>query len=274
MVPADKFLEGRIKKNRTQIKLDTAGSKNKPEGQAKRVYLRTCRPSREKSSRPKNTESDREQMKEEHHPPICPSSSRGQTIMVGRHSVRLKLSFLNRDIADEQVLRFLPAGVRRKILRRLYMPSLLSTRLMKGTRQHFVDSFLSFCSVEVFSPREELLQRGFISSDLYLLIDGPSKLHNRRMMCSSYRKNGDFLNELESPERDTIRTKTACKVLVMSRSNYKDIAADHPGSAGVVLRNLLSKFGDRRNSLQQTESLSQNVRRLVSWSTGRRECTR
>jgi len=53
----------------------------------------------------------------------------------------------------------------------------------------------------------------------------------------------------------------------MSRSNYKDIAADHPGSAGVVLRNLLSKFGDRRNSLQQTESLSQNVRRLVSWST-------
>jgi hypothetical protein len=50
----------------------------------------------------------------------------------------------------------------------------------------------------------------------------------------------------ESPESDTIRTKSACKVLVMSKSHYKDIAADHPGSAGVVLRNLLDKYGDRR----------------------------
>ena len=85
---------------------------------------------------------------------------------------QLKLSFSNRDIADEQVLRFHPAPLRRKILRRLYMPSILSTKLMKGTRQQFVDSFLSLCSVEIFSPGEELLHRGFISSDLYLLIDG------------------------------------------------------------------------------------------------------
>ena len=53
----------------------------------------------------------------------------------------------------------------------------------------------------------------------------------------------------------------------MSRSNYKDIAADHPGSAGVVLRNLLSKFGDRRKTLQQMKSLAKDVRRLVSWSS-------
>jgi len=150
-----------------------------------------------------------------------------------RLKTQLKLSFLNRDIADEQVLRFLPAGVRRKILRRLYMPSLLSTRLMKGTRQHFVDSFLSFCSVEVFSPREELLQRGFISSDLYLLIDGTVEVSQstddggliededfsttrfsriqpsleetsdetgsssgRSLSGNTDKKNGDFLNEL------------------------------------------------------------------------------
>ena len=149
-----------------------------------------------------------------------------------RLKTQLKLSFSNRDIADEQVLRFLPAGVRRKILRRLYMPSLLSTRLMKGTRQHFVDSFLSLCSVEVFSPREDLLQRGFISSDLYLLIDGTvevtqstddggliededfsttkfSRIHSsleessetesssgRTLSGNTDKKSGDFLNEL------------------------------------------------------------------------------
>jgi CRP-like cAMP-binding protein len=253
-----------------------------------------------------------------------------------RLKTQLKLGFKNRGIADEQLLRFFPAAVRRKILRRLYMPSISSTNLMKGTRQQFVDSFLSLCSVEVFSPGEELLQRGSISADLYLLIDGTveaskstedemlimdeSDLNTVSQMPSltdenseiesssgrftggrSIRKSGDFLNELcelpwllfddtryfvspsthclsyafiltsgfftESPESDTIRTRTACQVLVMSRSHYKGIAADHPGSAGVVLRNLLDKYGERRKDLSLMRSSAQNRgnTRLVSW---------
>ena len=147
-----------------------------------------------------------------------------------RLKTQLKLGFKNRGIADEQLLRFFPAAVRRKILRRLYMPSILSTNLMKGTQQQFVDSFLSLCSVEIFSPGEELLQRGSISADLYLLIDGTveaskstedemlimdeSDLNTVSQMPSltdenseiessssrftgrSIRKSGDFLNEL------------------------------------------------------------------------------
>jgi hypothetical protein len=150
--------------------------------------------------------------------------------LIKRLKTQLKLGFRSRDIADEQVLRFFPSAVRRKILRKLYMPSLLSTNLMKGTRQQFVDSFLSLCSVEIFSPGEELLQRGSISADLYLLIDGTveaSKLTEDEMLIldeselntvsempsltyenseiesssgrvagRSIRKSGDFLNEL------------------------------------------------------------------------------
>lgn len=85
---------------------------------------------------------------------------------------QLKLSFKDKDITDEQVLQFFPSTVKQKILKRLYMPSLMSTKLMQGTRQHFVDSFLSLCSVETFSPGEDLLHRGAISAVLYLLIDG------------------------------------------------------------------------------------------------------
>jgi CRP-like cAMP-binding protein len=253
-----------------------------------------------------------------------------------RLKTQLKLGFKNREIADEQLLRFFPAAVRRKILRRLYLPSILSTNLLKGTRQQFVDSFLSHCSVEIFSPGEELLQRGSISADLYLLIDGtveaskstedemlimdesdlntvsqmPSltdenseiESSSGRVIGRSIRKSGDFLNELcelrwllfddtryfvppsthcllyaciltlgfftESSESDTIRTRTACKVLAMSRSHYKDIAADHPGSAGVVLRNLLDKYGERRKDLSQMRSsplFRGKNRRLVSF---------
>jgi hypothetical protein len=59
----------------------------------------------------------------------------------------------------------------------------------------------------------------------------------------------------------------------MSRSHYKDIAADHPGSAGVVLRNLLDRFGDRRKGLSQMKSLAQNVgmNQLVTWDTDRQD---
>lgn len=85
---------------------------------------------------------------------------------------QLKLSFENKDITDEQALQFFPSTVKQKILKRLYMPSLLSTKIMQGTRQHFVDSFLSLCSVETFSTGEDLLYRGSISAALYLLIDG------------------------------------------------------------------------------------------------------
>lgn len=89
-----------------------------------------------------------------------------------RLKMQLILGFKNRNIADEQVLRFFPAAVRRKVLRRLYMQPLISTKLMQGTRQQFVDAFLTLCSVETFSPGEELLHRGSISADLYLLLDG------------------------------------------------------------------------------------------------------
>lgn len=43
---------------------------------------------------------------------------------------------------------------------------------MIGTRQQFVDAFLSRCKVEIFSPGEEILTRGSATSDLYLLLEG------------------------------------------------------------------------------------------------------
>ena len=65
---------------------------------------------------------------------------------------QLKLEFNNREIQDEQVLQHFPSAVRRKVLRKLYLRSLLKTKLMRGVRQEFVDSFLTTCSVEIFSP--------------------------------------------------------------------------------------------------------------------------
>ena len=186
----------------------------------------------------------------------------------------LKLSFESIDVQDEEVLMHFPSSVRRRILRRLYMPSLLRTSLMKDVRQQFVDQFLSSCSVEVFSPGEELLQRGMNSPDLYLLVSGNvdilsvnnvtieqkddvdsrvfggTSVGESEYMSSGLRVTrrldpGEFINEVsfftESHQVNTIKTVNVVQVLTISRGAYKSICADHPCSAGIVLQNLLNK---------------------------------
>ena len=89
---------------------------------------------------------------------------------------QLRLEFNNREIADEQVLKQFPSVVRRKVMRRLYLSSLIKTNLMKGLRPQFVDAFLNACTVEIFSPGEEILERGSVSSDLFLLVGGVAEI--------------------------------------------------------------------------------------------------
>jgi CRP-like cAMP-binding protein len=154
------------------------------------------------------------------------------------------------------------------------MPSLLRTSLMKDVRQQFVDQFLSACTVEVFSPGEELLQRGMNSPDLYLLVSGNvdvlsvnnvtvdqkddveskvfggTSVGESEYMSSGLRVTrrldpGEFINEIsfftESHQVNTIKTVNVVQVLTISREAYKSICADHPCSAGIVLQNLLNK---------------------------------
>lgn len=205
-----------------------------------------------------------------------------------RLKTSLKLSFESVDVEDEEVLMHFPSSVRRHILRRLYMPSILQTTLMKDVRQQFVDQFLSACSVEVFSPGEEILQRGMNSPDLYLLISGNvevlpvnngtvdhkddfnsksfggTSIAESEYMLSGMRRSrrlepGEFINEIsfftESHQVNTIKTVNVVEVLTISRETYKSICTDHPCSAGMVLQNLLNKVQE----LVGVEADSQNI---------------
>ena len=220
---------------------------------------------------------------------------------------QLKLDFNNREIADETILQHFPTSMRRKVLRRLYKPYLLQTNLMKGIRQQFVDAFLTACTVEVFSPDEELIIRGNVSNDLYLLVGGTAKLinwysahqteneygeretqsrgglqttssndtvsegegvtitdtelmrdssqaaANNREAIAKRIHSGEFINPLsffcESPQVETVRTATVCKVLTLTRTSYNSICMDHPGSVGKILCNLLETVEETAEEL-------------------------
>jgi Predicted signal-transduction protein containing cAMP-binding and CBS domains len=94
----------------------------------------------------------------------------------GLLKTQLKLDFDNQEVADENVLQHFPISVRRKVLRRLYLPYLNKTKLMNDVRQQFIDEFLTTCKVEIYSPGEEIIERNTISSHLYLLVEGVVEL--------------------------------------------------------------------------------------------------
>jgi ankyrin repeat protein len=207
-----------------------------------------------------------------------------------RLKTQLKLNFNNQGIADEVVLSHFPSSMRRKILRQLYMSSLMKTSLLEGVRIQFLDEFLSSCKVEMFGPGEELLQRGSVATDLYLLVGGQielisylhdanngeegtkrtgstyhssigdSEMHRSRSGSISRIGPGDFINEISfftgTPQIDTIRTVVISKTLTISRAAYKMISDDHPGTAMKILRNLLTKVETIANQLDYEQRVN------------------
>jgi CRP-like cAMP-binding protein len=166
---------------------------------------------------------------------------------------QLQLEFNNREVSDEQVLKNFPSSVRRKVLRKLYLPALERTSLMKGIRQQFVDIFLTSCSVETFSPGEDIIERGSVAADLFLLISGTAIVddgdQNRSSTTTSSGRQqfqgGDFIGEIafftDSPQSESVVCVTVCKALTMTRETYRELSVDHPGSTGKIMQNLLTK---------------------------------
>ena len=156
---------------------------------------------------------------------------------------------------------------------------------MKGIRQQFVDAFLTNCTVEIFSPGEQILQRGCLSSDLYLIVEGTvmildslglddqQSVIGSEVNGSAYDNTsvgdseggrpsnklgaGHFINDIgfftETPQTDTVRTVTICKTLTLNQAAYRMIAGDHPGSIGKILSNLLRKVEEQADEIGQSE---------------------
>jgi len=196
---------------------------------------------------------------------------------------QLRLEFNNREISDEQVLKNFPSAVRRRILRKLYFKPLVQTDLMKGVRPQFVDAFLASCKVEIFSPGEEMVDRGSIMSDLFFLVGGVAEIttphHVQQSNRGPFQRYDSFTEEsfdadehlnsqkllagcfigdigffTESPQTDSVMCLTVCKTLTISQATYKMLAQDHPGSVEKILKNLLNKVQSMQVALPRSLS--------------------
>ena len=198
---------------------------------------------------------------------------------------QLRLEFNNREISDEQVLKNFPSAVRRRILRKLYFQALVQTDLMKGVRHQFVDAFLASCKVEIFSPGEEIVERGSIMSDLFFLVGGvaeittPHHLQQNSNRGPSFQRYDSFTEETfdpdehinsqkllagcfvgdigfftETPQTYSVLCLTVCKTLTISQEAYRVLSQDHPGSVEKILKNLLTKVQSMQVALPRSLS--------------------
>lgn len=113
----------------------------------------------------------------------------------------------------------------------------------------------------MLSIGEDILTKKSISSHLYLMVEGTiikssgnvSNTENGKQVVSGFINHFGFFTE--SPELENVRTLTICKTLAISRSAYKLIAQDHPGSAGKILKNLL-QLSEKDQEVELPQTLS------------------
>jgi hypothetical protein len=155
---------------------------------------------------------------------------------------QLRLEFYNREVADEQVLRNFPSAMRRKVLRKLYLQPLMKTSLLQGVRPQFVDAFLSACSVEIFSPGEEIVQRGSISSDLFLLVGGLAEI-----TTPSYN------DESSSSTSSSTATTTTTTTTVVDDTDGSTFKRTDTTPTSIDEEPLLSSYNQETNAKPQHE---------------------
>lgn len=204
---------------------------------------------------------------------------------------QLRLDFNNEEVSDDNILKHFPSQVRRKIMRKLYHGHLMNSNILTGIQPQFIDAFLASCTVEIFSPGEEIVEKVSISSDLYLLVGGIAEIittndtsHNDLSLRIEYGVDTDlqphvirleagmFIGTIgfftESPQPFCVKSITAVKTLTLSRQSYQILAQDYPGSTGQILQNLMQELesvsvSSYQSTCYQTLTLQMSMRRRL-----------
>ena len=106
--------------------------------------------------------------------------------------------------------------------------------------------------VEVKDPDRSTVMTDSIHSESDLRMSIHSSGEGRQLEESFV---GDIGFFTESPQLNSVSCLTVCKTLTMSRSAYKLIAEDHPGSAGKILQNLLGRVEREMQSIPLPQDL-------------------
>ncbi|CAI5514489.1 unnamed protein product, partial [Closterium sp. Naga37s-1] len=170
----------------------------------------------------------------------------------------------------DDVLLHCPSSVRTLVKRHVYSRFINSSYLFAGTSNVFRDQVITRANVDFFLPHVDLVAAGNSTTELLIIASGQAQ--ERASWCTHWcgvvrhskvlvrDKDGNemqwfvlheggcvgeiaFLCDLT--ELWTVRTLSVCRVLSISRDDYRSVARTHPADDRHVITNLLNRVRSR-----------------------------
>jgi len=186
---------------------------------------------------------------------------------------QLKLQYLAAEMSDGVVLHGFPLAVKQKVLGAIYLEFVQRCSLFSGIEQGFLEDFLSRSSVDLFMPGVDLVQKGFVPTHLVILLNGTASTAvgaevNGNEFTSQPRlgdvdevksnngiEAGTVITEVgfltRTPQSFSVRARTLCKVLTLSRDSFDELLTIYPGAMRSLLENALTRLKQNIEQLQQ-----------------------
>lgn len=186
---------------------------------------------------------------------------------------QLKLQYLAAEMSDDVVLQGFPLAVKQKVLGAIYLEFIRRCSLFSGIEQGFLEEFLSRCSVDLFMPGVDLVQKGFVPTHLLILLNGTAstdmdasvsdsisvsdlRLEQETDLQSSKEIHaGQIITEVgfltRTPQSFQVCARTLCKVLTIPRDSFDELINFHPDAMKVLLENVLRGLKQNIEQLQR-----------------------
>ncbi|CAI5522579.1 unnamed protein product, partial [Closterium sp. Naga37s-1] len=164
----------------------------------------------------------------------------------------LKLHFDTAEVRDD-VLLHCPSSVRTLVKRHVYSRFVNSSYLFAGTSNVFRDQVTTRANVDFFLPHVDLVAAGNSTTELLIIASGQAQV----LVCDKdgnemqwfVLHEGDCVGEIaflcDLTELWTVRTLSVCRVLSISRDDYRSVARTHPADDRHVIANLLNRARSR-----------------------------
>ncbi|CAD7695304.1 unnamed protein product [Ostreobium quekettii] len=175
-----------------------------------------------------------------------------------RQSLKNQMQFnlAHPEVEDDLVLKDLPAGLRRRVVKELYVEKLKATPTFRECSEKFLTSLCipKNVRVDTYLPYQLIFEMGELLPELHLMIDGEAVKKQAAAPIGGWVGSPREVGELgkgdlfcpdafynETPAQWAVHTRSICRVLVIPKDAFDKVSAQFPEDARIVKTNIMKQ---------------------------------
>ncbi|CAD7699357.1 unnamed protein product [Ostreobium quekettii] len=164
---------------------------------------------------------------------------------------QMQFNLAHPEVEDDFVLKGLPAGLRRRVLKELYVDKLKATPTFRECSEKFLTALTANVRVDTYLPYQLIFDEGDLVQELHLMVDGEAVKKQAAPPCSGWagpakEMGGLGRGDLFCPEafyRGTpapwaAHTRSICRVLVIPKDAFDTVCEQFPEDSRIVNSNI------------------------------------